>query len=1182
MLTENYTYDLLGQRITHWDSFHGVSNKETTDYDLQGRVVSARDFAGDITSNSYAWSATVSTALGTTGGWTQTTTQLGKTKSETSDMFGNVTSETDTGAHITNNTYDKAGRLTNVSGSNGTYTSTLVHSYFNTGFLSQTVDTAGTGLNTITATFAYNADGLRTAEKYVGTVYKSVSDASWDSFTSSSQTLQDATVTYDALGRLTLLTNKNASGVVTLTMSQEYDQASNIRRTNTTYPNLVGSGSLTKDAWFSYDSMNRMIIVNGASASGVRASTEDVAEAATLTYDLAGNRKTSTRKYSDVVDLGDGGGPYKTIHLSEVETYSYDANNQLTGVSITGSDYGGAATYSSATTRDALGRVTRYTESKGTTVLQDRYGIVYNARGQVTYDETSQKKGVTTYDTYLNKVTNSYDAVTGMLLSTASDNYKNGSDSNALDTLMTNSYAWYDTGKTLHTDYDRDTGGSNSIYTSDYVYDGLGRLQRTKINDGINRTVHFAITPDEQILLRDVNNSGPNDPEDHHLFVSGRQVAEYTTDANKNVHETQYTAAIFEHTSTSSGSSKFYRGGASVMGGEFGTSNFNPLNPITSGSGVNASSYTVHAGDTLQGIAAMLWGDASLWYKLAEANGLGADAALIEGRTLSVPVGIVKNSNNAATFNPYDTARATGDLSPTTNKPPKSKKCGMFGQLLLVVVAVAVTAILAGPLSGAIGAALAPGAGAAAAGSFAAIAGGVVGGALAGAAGSIVSQGVGIAAGIQDGFSWKGVALSALAGGVSGGIGQLGKLGAQSANFVASAKGIEAGAKLTTFGKFAASLGGGGFVNGVVRGITTSVLTQGVSMATTLQHKFDWVGVAAAGLAGGVEGLVSENVGGGAGEQYRARNGSDMLRAKPTLGHSLTVGMAGGIAEAATLSVANGTSFGDNLLAALPNILGRTIGNSLVDAITTDDEVIETASERQRREAYEEFLRSAKPAVLDSSETQPPLKLAALAGGGWKIPVPGGDPMSDYIYVPSPAEVLFDKMSDLKKSILGSDPTTRDPAAASQKQSMKVGDGAKISAADPVTDSEGYELVRTLMLEKGDQSYIFVGDTKSVKIVSEPTGTLDAKAPGKLARRVLGPLAFIPSRDGAYAVQVFDTRMYDGAVKYGLKMGQFNVLTKAFDATTTRYQISAGRSNSLRIYGTHLTDPTYVSIWVRR
>ena len=51
--------------------------------------------------------------------------------------------------------------------------------------------------------------------------------------------------------------------------------------------------------------------------------------------------------------------------------------------------------------------MTGYTESNAAGILQNRYSITYNARGQVTYEETSQKKGT---DTYLGKVTNSYNA----------------------------------------------------------------------------------------------------------------------------------------------------------------------------------------------------------------------------------------------------------------------------------------------------------------------------------------------------------------------------------------------------------------------------------------------------------------------------------------------------------------------------------------------------------------------------------------------------------------------------------------------------------------------------------------------------------------------------------------------------------------------------------------------------
>lgn len=52
-------------------------------------------------------------------------------------------------------------------------------------------------------------------------------------------------------------------------------------------------------------------------------------------------------------------------------------------------------------------------------------------------------------------------------------------------------------------------------------------------------------------------------------------------------------------------------------------------------------------------------------------------------------------------------------------------------------------------------------------------------------------------------------------------------------------------------------------------------------------------------------------------------------------GTNLAHNMVGGIANAATRSLVNGSDFGDNLMAALPDILGNTIGNALGDAVAS-------------------------------------------------------------------------------------------------------------------------------------------------------------------------------------------------------------------------------------------------------
>ncbi|MES2336814.1 MAG: hypothetical protein V4537_01810 [Pseudomonadota bacterium] len=281
----------------------------------------------------------------------------------------------------------------------------------------------------------------------------------------------------------------------------------------------------------------------------------------------------------------------------------------------------------------------------------------------------------------------------------------------------------------------------------------------------------------------------------------------------------------------------------------------------------------MRGGESLSGLAQMLWGDASLWFKLAQANGLsGPDAVLTAGQQLNVPPGVMRSSYTAWTGSPYDTADAIGDTSPNTPYPqPRARagnKCGAFGQILLAAVAVAVSVALPGG-------------------------GTVLSGALNAAVGSVASQGLGLATGLQDKFSFKGVALAAIAGGVSGGIGEL-------------ARGSG------SLARTAQALNGPGFTAGVARGVVANVATQGIALATGLQSRFDFAGVAVAGVAGGVGNRAATALGGGSG-----------------FGTQLGASAASALAAAATRSVLTGTSFGDNVLAVLPDVIGGAVGRAV-------------------------------------------------------------------------------------------------------------------------------------------------------------------------------------------------------------------------------------------------------------
>ena len=328
----------------------------------------------------------------------------------------------------------------------------------------------------------------------------------------------------------------------------------------------------------------------------------------------------------------------------------------------------------------------------------------------------------------------------------------------------------------------------------------------------------------------------------------------------------------------------------------------------------------MRGGDTLQGIAAGLYGDSSLWYKIAQANGLSGESTLIEGTTLRLPAGVTRNSYNASTFKPYDPAAAIGDTAPTAPEPPKNGdngKCGTFGQILLAVIAVAVT-IIAAPLGTLVSSALT--------GTLGATAAGFAGAATVGAVASTVSQAVGVVTGIQEKFSWKSVGISALTAG-------FGKGGVNLGGSIAKDIGLK-----------------GAFAVGVGAAINNAAV-QGISVATGLQDKFSFAGVAAAGVGAGIGDKVGSLLGERAG----------------TFGGKLLTNTASAIANAATRSAIEGSSFGDNIIAAIPDVIGQAVGAELAAAIiaganaqTNSDPVATGQGTNEHGVSYTEYSDGSK------------------------------------------------------------------------------------------------------------------------------------------------------------------------------------------------------------------------------
>lgn len=335
---------------------------------------------------------------------------------------------------------------------------------------------------------------------------------------------------------------------------------------------------------------------------------------------------------------------------------------------------------------DAMGRLASQTDYGADGAMVYSRTVQYDAAGRVSIDDATTRRGSDLLRSYS---TSYYSAGESAAASVTTTNWKNGSTSGAPATRIDNSYAWWDGAVQNQVRYDADTGSSsNPVYASSYKYDAFGRLTSASVNDGRPRTVTYTSDAGGQVIRRDeADNNANGDPHELYYRLAGKQLGQVGNDGTANV---DYKASNGQRSATP-GTGAFRGGAASGTGfAEFGN-DYDAINSYAQGSA--GGLYTVRAGDSLQAIAMQLWGDAGLWYKLAEANGLPGGAAssgaLAEGRTLAIPTGVSRSRNNANTMKPYDPAEALGDTSPTTPTPasPRKNKCGVFGAILLAVVA---------------------------------------------------------------------------------------------------------------------------------------------------------------------------------------------------------------------------------------------------------------------------------------------------------------------------------------------------------------------------------------------------------------------------------------------------------------------------------------------------------------
>jgi len=684
--TDKFKYDELGHRIAVTNAANETSQFF---YDLRGNLIKSRLPLGQETYLSYdAWGHKIREAH---SGTTDVTTWV-------YSYFHRLEEHTDAGRASYQYRYDSANRLlqqTNTRGQN------LVYAYYANGQLQRIAD-QGTASGDLQATrsetwYEYDAAGHRTREGY----------AQFDPATRGFVTNQDARLAYDALGRLSRYSDVHAS------IDYQYDAVGNRRHTSATYrdKNLTPT---TKDYWYRYDSMDRIIISQGALVNGqiqIRAAQgTQAAQGIELGYDGASNRRTAVY--------------YDTAGIKVTENYLYDKANRLT------SSYrlnGQARIYTSERYYDSAGRVAQvvtysspgvksgiqqYTYNENgwlrTQVNKDGAGTVTSTidrsqAGDYAFDGRALKYRVVTPG-YTNTYTTTYRAFEGYR-----ENYVDGGST------------YFQSGKT------------------NFTYDVNGNLTRvTDATDG-NRTRSFINNPAGQIIEK-TDYLGKHQ---YYYYASGAPVGS-SGDLTSADFDYNYTPVSDSYPATTPSQYTVNTGDSllSVALAVYGDSKLWYL--IADANGLNAGS-ALTAGQTLK----------------------------IPNKITNIH----NDSSTFKPYSPGDIiGDTTPNLADPPPPPqPKGGGCGVVGLIIMIVVAIVVTIVTAGAALAAIAPA-ATGAATGLAATFAAGAAALTGGigslaavaasAIGAAVGSIASQLVGVATGNVEKFSWGAVATSALTAGI--------------------------------------------------------------------------------------------------------------------------------------------------------------------------------------------------------------------------------------------------------------------------------------------------------------------------------------------------------------------------------------------------------------------------------
>ncbi|QSI29786.1 hypothetical protein GNX71_09405 [Variovorax sp. RKNM96] len=845
-IVENQRWDQAGRKLSQTN---GAGNTIKYDYDLRGNLIRTTQPMGQTTQAGYdEWGHKVIEidANGSVAAWKY-------------DYFGQLQGRTDIGGADYAFSYDNARQLltqTNTRGQN------LGYAYDAAGQLVRIEDN-GAGQPQKVTSYDYDLAGRHLRET---TVQGGV-------------TYQDNDLAYDALGRMRWVNDGRAL------VDVDYDKVGNRTHVSIHVHDQALNPALDQDVeqYFQYDEMNRQTVVNALDANGTLGT-----EGHVLGYDKNG-RRTSDMHNGPRVVMVNGQWTPLADNGATTETYTYDSLDRLKtttrdGAQIDTRTYDGAGRVLVSGTMIGVGGVdmnyiNAHNLLNGGQLPVDLAGgplrgdiNAYDANGRLV-GQISNSVGVTPVSA---QTQYQYDAAGNMVRSqSAATSMPPGGP---VSTSQSVEETWLQRAEGYQVQLRR-TGSTTALGGLGYGYDANGYL----------------------VQVSDAGETIPS--EQQHRFVN---------DAQGNVLYAYYTSSMDPNTQYNGQRQVVVNGEMLGRYGQTMDQRFPQGNPFQPGSEMwkpevafsfgyqpidgnypagSPGTYAVQVNDTLQSIAKGAYGDANLWYLIADANGLMSNADLRAGQVLTVSARVT-SANNANTFKPYDPSKIANDTPTMTAKPQDEKGCGAVGQIIVAVISVVVAVYTGG-----------------------------IGGAM---LGSVVGQAAGVAMGVQDTISWKQVALAGVSAGVSAGLGEV---------------------MPTPLGGVATDI-----PNVVVRAAVGSALTQGIGVATGLQNKFSWRGVVAAAAGAGVGQAISTAIGGMAGSDNYARfddEGNLMPGASPNDGGRyyasawansvspaaarFVSGAVGGFAGGLTTAVMRGGKVSVMQVAA--DAFGNALGESLADAM---------------------------------------------------------------------------------------------------------------------------------------------------------------------------------------------------------------------------------------------------------